>query len=127
MNRLMIAAAAVCLISGTAFAGEVTLSLGRFKPGSSFPDEATQFVTVNNGTDSSVDVLIECGFLRGPQLVGTDHEWSINGPQLVGTDHEWSINIPAGQSAHEQLETNIDGPVPDRAECRISQIERSNA
>jgi hypothetical protein len=112
MNRLMIIALA-CLISGAAFAGEVTLTLGRFKPGSSFPDEATQFVTVNNGTDSSVDALMECGFLRGPQL--------------VGTDHEWSINILAGQSAHEQLETNIDGPAPDRAECRISQIERSRA
>jgi hypothetical protein len=71
MNRLMIIAAA-CLISSAALAGEVTLTLGRFKPGSSYPDKATQFVTVNNGTDSTVDVEVECGFLRGPQLVGTD-------------------------------------------------------
>jgi hypothetical protein len=112
MNKFMIVAA-TCLISSAALAGEVRITLGQFQPGSSYPDEATQFVTVSNGTDSTVNVEVECGFLRGPQL--------------VGTADRWAINIPHGQNSHQELPTDVQGPAPDRAECRISQTTRSEA
>jgi hypothetical protein len=104
---------AACLICGAACAAEteseVTITQDRFTPGSKFSDDATQFVTVHNGTTAKVNARVSCGFMRGQQL--------------IGTGHDWAVNLETGQNGFLKITTDIGAPAPDRAECRVERLQ----
>jgi hypothetical protein len=110
MNKVATIIAACLINSATCIAENgITITQERFQPGSRFPDNATQFVTVHNGTNSKVFVRVVCGFIRDRQLVG------------VGNG--WANNLEAGQNGYLEITTDIEGPPPDHAECRVDKLD----
>jgi hypothetical protein len=102
MRRVVSAAFLIALVA-PAMAGpsDVTLTPGRFiAEGKS----ATQLITAKNSGGPIFDLVVECAFLKGAEL--------------VTTERDASLNVGAGQTVYMKVTAN-NAPGADRADCRV--------
>jgi hypothetical protein len=108
MKLIGAAALALLMTSGAAIAGDldgVTLTLGKFSiDKNGFVGQA---LSAKNSTSEPIEFLqLECGFLRGNQL--------------IATGAHYLKNLQAGQTGYQTVYVEItQGDFPDHADCRM--------
>jgi hypothetical protein len=102
MRRILTTAFLIGL-AAPAVAGpnDVTLTPGKF---TTEGKSATQLITAKNSGGPIFDLVVECGFLKGAEL--------------VTTEREASLNVGAGQTVYMKVTAN-NAPGADRADCRV--------
>ncbi len=107
--KITLSAAFLIALATPIMAGEndVTLTLGKF---SIVGKRALQYVTAkNNGSEMIPLLRIECGFLKGTELLA-----------LGNVLDETSSNVAPGQTAYLQVgANNSDSVGADHVDCRV--------
>jgi hypothetical protein len=102
MNITLTAAFLVALVTPVmAGAKDVTLTPGKFTTDGK---AATQLLSAKNSGEQIFMLVVECGFLKDAQL--------------VGTGQERSLNVDTGQTAYLKV-TASDAAGADHADCRV--------
>jgi hypothetical protein len=107
-RALLTATAAICIATSAAAADDIVeLIKGRFAAGSG--TYAHQAVAVINHSATMLQYIeVECGFLRGNDLIAT-------GSGVIE-------NVRPGQTAYKEV-LGRDGQGADRADCRIAKYD----
>jgi hypothetical protein len=100
--KAALTAIALSVIGTLARAGEVDLMKGQITHDGSY---STQIIAATNKTGMDVDTLwVECGFFRGPALLG------------VGKGY--AENVKPGQTVYIEVSSN-HADNADRSDCRL--------
>lgn len=107
--RLVLAALAACLLISAVEAADFDMIEGRLfrKDGM-----MTRLITLQNNTSRTASIAVECGFLKGGELLG-------NGAAMF-------YNLSPGQRAHGEA-TSTEQISADKTECRIGVVDRDSS
>ena len=108
MHKELLVLTILCCLTQVAQAAEVDIVYGQFRPKTSTSWTTQVIAAKNNGAPIRV-LEIECGFF--------------DGNALLAADRRSAMNVAAGQTVYVEV-FSTSAANANRAECRVSDIER---